>query len=298
MSCYKPITAWRTPTGIVFNELSRHDIRGRLDIPCNKCIGCRLRRASDWASRISHEQKLHEQNCFITLTYAPEHIPPGHSLDYKHFQDFLKRLRAKYETPIRFYMCGEYGDETERPHYHACIFGLDFNDRQPAGKGSSGELFYDSEELTKIWGKGKVSVQDLTPETAGYCARYIVDKLDGDMGEKQYRYTDENTGEQKQKTPPFAKMSLKPGIGARWLNKYRKDVYQHDQLITSKGETKRPPVYYDKLQKKHNIEQWEATAHQRELRARAAHQDNTTERLKAKEHVQLAKIQTLKRNLK
>ena len=148
MTCYHPLRAFRTPEGVVFNELARHDIVGRIELPCGQCIGCRMRRASDWELRCMHEASLHKENCFITLTYGRGNLPPNSSLEHRDFQLFMKRLR-KLRGRCRFYMCGEYGPLNQRPHYHACLFGVDFrSDRVPQGKSGSGAIFYDSAQLS------------------------------------------------------------------------------------------------------------------------------------------------------
>ena len=76
MSCYHPIQAFRTRDGVCFSELSRFDIVGRIELPCGQCIGCRMRRASDWELRVMHEASLWEENCFVTLTYGRDQLPP------------------------------------------------------------------------------------------------------------------------------------------------------------------------------------------------------------------------------
>ena len=109
MSCYHPLKGFRTPSGVVFSELGRHDILGDIEIPCGQCIGCRMRRASDWTIRVMHEASLHSENCFVTLTYGRDKLPPDGSLEHRDFQLFMKRLRFHAKRPVRFYMCGEYG---------------------------------------------------------------------------------------------------------------------------------------------------------------------------------------------
>ncbi|MEO5355656.1 MAG: hypothetical protein H7835_21005, partial [Magnetococcus sp. XQGC-1] len=92
-----------------------------------QCVGCRLERSRQWAIRVMHEASQHEHNCFITLTYNDDNLPANGSLNYRHFQNFMKRLRKYYvEFTVRFYMCGEYGENFARPHYHACIFAIMF----------------------------------------------------------------------------------------------------------------------------------------------------------------------------
>ena len=130
MSCYHPIKGFRTTTGVSFSQLRRDDHVGDIEIPCGRCIGCRMRRASDWSLRVMHEAQLWKENCFVTLTYGHGKLPPNGSLDHGDFQLFMKRLRKRVGKPVRFYMCGEYGDEGGRAHYHACLFNVDFQDRR------------------------------------------------------------------------------------------------------------------------------------------------------------------------
>lgn len=285
MSCYNPLRAYRTPTGVVFQELARHDILGPIDLPCGMCIGCRMRKASDWALRVMHEATLHKENCFVTLTYARDNMPANASLDHGDFQKFMKRVRKRTPTGVRFYMCGEYGPQTQRPHYHACLFGVDFRDRTPKGRGASGKDFYDSPTLFALWGLGSVTVQDLVPQTASYCARYIMKKQLGKSAEVFY-------GERR---PDYAAMSLKPGIGAGWFAKYKNDVFPHDFVIAD-GSKIRPPRYYDKLMKRTAADDMEDIVMEREIRARQHADDQTPERLKVREIVHLAKVSTLERN--
>jgi len=298
VSCHHPIKAFRTPDGVVFNELRRHgNILGDIELPCGQCIGCRMRRASDWALRVMHEASSHPANCFITLTYRPGALPANASLEHGDFQAFMKRLRKSREPGrVRFYMCGEYGPENGRPHYHACLFNVDFADRVPAGKSKSGEQFFDSPELDSLWGHGKVSVQDLTRETASYCARYIMKKILGQAAKNHYETTDPETGEIQSRRPEYAAMSLKPGIGAAWYSKYGRDIYPHDFAIQG-GQKHAPPKYYDKLLKRQNPDLRERIALQREAKGILSKPEQTPERREAREKVQLAKVSTLKRNL-
>lgn len=295
MTCYHPVKAFRTPTGVVFQELARHDIIGTVFLACGQCIGCRMRRASDWELRVMHEAKSHDSNCFVTLTYAPGNLPPGGSLEHRDFQLFLKRVRKRC-GPVRFYMCGEYGDLNQRPHYHACLFGVDFrSDRKPAGKSSSGFVFYESEVLTSVWGLGRCTVQDLTPQSAGYTARYVMKKALGDDAKVKYARTDSD-GVISYVKPEYAACSLKPGIGYSWFNAYSRDCYPHDFVISDGA--KRPlPRYYDKLLKRVDRVTLEDVQYKRELKARESVSESSPERLAVREVVHKARVSTLKRNL-
>lgn len=95
MTCFFPLDAYQTVSGsIVFSDVG-HDCRP-LKLPCGQCIGCRLDRSRQWAMRCVHEASLHDDNCFITLTYNDENIPFDASLRHRDYQLFMKRLRFKY----------------------------------------------------------------------------------------------------------------------------------------------------------------------------------------------------------
>lgn len=296
MSCYHPLKGFRTATGVSFSQLRRDDHVGDIELPCGRCIGCRMRRASDWSLRVMHEAQLWPENCFVTLTYGHGCLPKDGSLEHRDFQLFMKRLRKRAGKEVRFYMCGEYGDEKGRPHYHACLFNVDFRDRNPIGKSGSGELFYESKALAGLWGHGNCSVQDLTAGTAGYCAQYIMKKTLGDDAELAYSFVDED-GEIHFRKPPYAAMSLKPGIGAAWLAKYGKtDVFAHDKCVQD-GVERRVPKYYDKLLKRGDQLKLEANQYKRELLARKSASDNSPERRSVREEVHLAKVSNRVRSL-
>lgn len=252
-----------------------------LSLPCGKCIGCRLERSRQWAVRCIHEAKMHEENCFITLTYNDVHVPYDYSLNYSHFQLFMKRLRKSLgDKKISFYMCGEYGENFDRPHFHACIFGHAFGFLEPVGKSPAGSIIYRSLELEKLWTYGFSSVGQVTFESAAYTARYIMKKITGDLADEHYKFVVPETGEVVWRTPEFNRMSLKPAIGLRWLERYRADVYPHDRVVLN-GSVSKPPRYYDKYLKKINPLLLEAIQLKREIGYDKT--DNTDERLKAKE---------------
>lgn len=296
MPCYHPIRAWRDPSGsIVFVE--RGDTLQTLDLPCGRCVGCRLERSRKWAMRCMHESQLHQHSSYLTLTYDDEHLPEDGSLNYRHFQLFMKRLRKEYGK-LRFYMCGEYGEKNLRPHYHAIIFGLYLPDRIPWKRTASGFFVDRSPTLERLWPYGFSSVGEVTFESAAYVARYVMKKQTGQNAKilGTYRRVNENTGEVTEALPEFNKMSLKPGIGSGWLEKYHSDVYPHDYVVIN-GTKCKPPRYYDEKYKKKNIDKYEEIKYHREMDGRAAGHDNTYRRLEDKERVTLARIKSLKRSI-
>lgn len=298
MTCYHPISAYRLAGGgVVFSEKFAKDCIGDIQLPCGQCIGCRLRRAQDWTLRILHEASCWPSNCFVTLTYSPGNLPPGGSLLHSDYQKFFKRLRFQYRPlSIRYYMCGEYGPLNQRPHYHACLFNLDFPDSKPAGKSDAGSLFYDSPSLTKLWGLGSATVQPLVQSTAAYCARYCVDKMTGDLGQAAYQRVDPGTGEIYSVVPPYSAMSRRPGVGATWLDRYFGDVYRHDRAVHD-GRVYAVPKFYDRLVKERDGYLPDHVDSARQLRGREGAADRTPARLAVREQVHHARVRNQKRGL-
>lgn len=298
MPCYHPLSAFQCADGsIVFYESKRHDTVKSLSLPCGQCVGCRLERSRQWAIRCMHEAQMHTQNCFITLTYDDAHLPSDRSLHYRDFQLFIKRLRKRYPgRRIRYYMAGEYGENFGRPHWHACIFGLDFDDKKLWKRTSANSLLYRSADLELLWPFGYSSIGDVTFESAAYVARYIMKKVIGKNAAEHYQEIDPDTGEITNRTPEFTKMSLKPGIGYEWYKQYTSDVYPHDYVVV-RGKKVKPPKYYDKKYKIDNPYEFDELLYIREKSAKLRHEDNTLERLAVKEQVTKAKLQRLKRNL-
>ena len=321
MPCYHPMTAYisahkinyddtvktKAYRSVSFKETSEHD--RQITLPCGQCVGCRLEKSRQWAVRCMHEAQLHEDNCFITLTYNDENLPEDLSLNYDHFQTFIKDLRAHFKyhhnkTGIRFYMAGEYGESFGRPHYHACIFGINFSDRKYHKRTPSGFNIYVSKILESLWPYGYSSIGDVTFESAAYVARYIMKKQTGTKpnefgmtAKDHYTWCDLETGELKEKKPEFNKMSLRPGIGADWLKKYLPDVYPND-FVEVRGKKTTPPKYYDKIYKKLAPIEFDELEYERHLkRLEKDTNEYTPERLEAKETVQLAKLSKLKRTL-
>lgn len=302
MPCYH---TWQAFQDLKTGAISAVEKTGReyrsFFLPCNNCWGCRLDRSRAWAIRCVNEAQLHKENSFITLTYDAQHAPPNNSLNHSHFQKFMKRARRRYSPArIRFYMAGEYGEQFGRPHYHACLFGHDFKDKLFYTKTKSGDHLYTSQELHQLWPYGFSTVGAVTFETAAYTARYIMKKMNGDLAEKHYETIDPTTGEITQRAAEYNRMSLKPGIGANWLSTFFTDVYPHGRIVaTSKTTYKetRPPRYYDNIYKKLDPSGYLEMKMGRELEAYHHREDNTPERLEAKERVAIARLSQLKRSI-
>ena len=98
-------------------------------VPCGKCRSCRAAKAREWSIRLKHEQSNWEREGFLTLTYSDENLPQGGKLVKEDYQKFWKRLRKNLDgRKIKYFACGEYGEKSFRPHYHAIVFGMDSRD--------------------------------------------------------------------------------------------------------------------------------------------------------------------------
>ena len=267
MSCYHPLNGLVIGTNsngkknirVVNSEFkNRFSELSYIDIPCGKCIGCRLDYSRQWADRCMLEAQYHEKNCFITLTYDNDNLPPAkefidnttgeirksniHPLVKKDFQDFMKRLRDRvgYDTPIRYYACGEYGSESFRPHYHAIIFGYNFdNDRVFYKKNFRGDIYYKSDFLDSVWNNGITMVADLEWDCCAYVARYVAKKLGNKLDYAKYDIPKE-----------FVVMSRRPGIARQFYDDNKETLIKDKRiyLSTDKGSKRiHTPRYYEKL---------------------------------------------------
>ena len=173
MACTNPTWAWRYPvegSKVLFNpQPAPYE---KLRLPCGKCHGCRADQALMWSIRAYHESSLHDKNSFLTLTYSDEHLPSDGALDKTHLQKFFRAARDS-GIPLRYIACGEYGDKTRRPHYHAIIFGQDFRyDAQSIDRN-----LYTSPTVEKIWKKGMVSLAPVTMASICYVCGYVQKKI-------------------------------------------------------------------------------------------------------------------------
>lgn len=290
MRCTSPLTGYRarqtSPSGkraVVFNPKDGFADKV-VTVPCGQCTACRLERSRQWAMRCMHEASLHEENCFITLTYDDKHLPRLGSLVPDDMQKFLKRLRKRYaDKRIRFYGCGEYGDKYGRPHYHICLFGFDFADKNYLTS-RQGYKVWTSAELESIWQKGICELGSVTFESAAYVARYFLKKALGDeeFKEAAYSVVDTDTGEISQREPEFARMSRRPGIGKEWFDRYKDEVYRSDSVVV-RGQECKPPRYYDGAYEALAPEEMSRIKARR--KARVDESENSWERLEARECV-------------
>lgn len=191
--------------------------QGSFLYPCGQCKPCRINRRREWTHRIMLEKNLREDNCFVTLTYEDTHLvmsATGYpTLVPLHLQLWLKRFRvAIAPLKIRFYACGEYGDQTQRPHYHVVIFGMPMcmNGRTIRDARTNRPLWAKCCSQCRLvgetWGMGDVELGEVNVESAQYIAQYTTKKMTKADDPRLYG-----------REPEFARMSLKPGIGADFM---------------------------------------------------------------------------------
>lgn len=200
MLCASPITV---RTG------GRHE---SMLVGCGQCLPCRINRRRIWVHRLMLEAALHGDNCFVTLTYRDDALPTNEglaTLEPAHLRNFLKRLRKAYEPRrFRFYGVGEYGDTTERPHYHLALFGFPACSYGQSRYTASGrDCCPACDAIRDAWGLGNVYVGELSDASASYVAGYVLKKM-----------TKAGDPRLKGRRPEFARMSNRPGIGADMMH--------------------------------------------------------------------------------
>lgn len=169
---------------------------------CGQCIPCRINLRRTWTHRIMLEASLHQSNGFLTLTYDEQNIPAGNSLDPKHCQHWLKRFRAAGRgRQVRYYLVGEYGDESQRPHYHAALFG--FGCLGKIQRIETGIRCYceHCELVRSTWGYGNIDLDELNDTTAAYIGGYVLKKM-----------TSKDDPRLKGRHPEFSRSSRRPGL--------------------------------------------------------------------------------------
>lgn len=292
LPCYTPLHGYEGSVGsngkrsTVWSVVDS-DEGVRRKLPCGKCVGCRLERSRQWAGRCMHESSRHSDNSFVTLTFDNDHLPDDGSLNVRHLQLFMKRLRKRF-GPVRFFAAGEYGGKLGRPHYHLLLFGLDFKDKVLFKITEREDRIWMSKSLSEVWPFGNHYIGSVTFASAAYVARYVMKKVVG-VGADEH-YVNRSNGVLLR--PEFIVMSRNPGIGSSWFGNFKSDVYPSDQLIFS-GREYRPPRYYDNLLDKEDPDLMESIRSRR----REACKFVDDGRLRVMEQVKQAQIGSLRRNL-
>lgn len=262
----------------VKQEARAHDasykvVRDWIGVGCNQCAECKMAKSREWANRLMMEKLYHEHAYFLTLTYNEEHAPrrypvdpatgeildlrsPVLSLNFDDVQKWLKRLRKAFsklsDTKVRYYLCGEYGAKTFRPHYHVIMFSPEIPDLKLYAQSWNKDLYYTSDFIDRTWsdrnGKiGHVIIAEVTWESAAYVARYLIKK-----NTPEKRELIERAGIEKEDS----RSSNRPGIAACYFFDHP-DLFENDYINISagnKGIKFRPPAYFKKLYEKDHPE--------------------------------------------
>lgn len=254
MRCTSPRTVGFYADGktICWSQLKASKEYASFQLPCSKCLECRLEYARQWALRCVHEAQMHPQNCFITLTYSQEKLASP-KLIYSDFQKFMKKLRKTTDNPVGVFVTGEYGGPPQilpngklsdgfRPHWHAIIFNWYPSDAQFDHENHRGDRVHHSKLLTQLWGKGRTDLGSVTFESAGYVARYAAKKLI--HGHDGHEYV------------PISKKSSKHAIGKRWIEKFWPDVFNSGSISILGKPDCSIPRYYEKWLKQNQPIAW------------------------------------------
>jgi len=241
VACYHPS---RVTIGRKSGVLCGRKVLDRVRVPCGHCLGCRTDQARGWAVRMVHEGDVAGPAWMVTLTYSPEKVPEYGSLLPRDATLFIKRARASWGSRLSYYLCGEYGELSERPHYHMVLYGLPFMDREWIAD-RHGAPVYRSDQLEGWWQNGICEFTGLTYGAARYVAAYVRKKVRQRDSPEHYERVDPDTGELVGIGREFGRMSRRPALGRRWIERYWRDVYPRDFVVMDGHELK-PPRYYDK----------------------------------------------------
>ena len=207
--------------------------RDRISVPCGKCPSCLANKRASWAFRLQQELKDSKSAKFVTLTYDEKNNTG--SLSKNDVQLFLKRFRALCQKvdadyKVRYYLTGEYGSNTFRPHYHMLIFNIPVL--------SEIELY---ETINKAWKNGSSFIGDVTPASIMYVAKYL---LKGSV-------TPDGCEE------PFSLMSRRPGIGFQYVERMADWHAEEQRTFVQSGSVKQtmPRYYKDKIFSKSDKEE-------------------------------------------
>ena len=280
---------WDRSKDMYKQRIDNGEFRKINPVGCGQCIECKLNYSRQWATRCMIEkQKYKPEECFfLTITYDDEHIHfsetynketgeiiTGATLFKEDMREFWDKVRHYYgykETKdhgktkkMKYINAGEYGPATQRPHYHAIVFGLPLNISQfkKVGMNNLNQPYWKSEELEKLWGKGNITIGELTWESVAYVARYTLKKALGK--DKQYDLA-------QGRIPEYISMSK--GIGKDFFMENYKSIYETDSVpVKNKksGECVKPPRAYDRILKEIDPKLYEKVTEKRKQTAETA----------------------------
>lgn len=231
-----------------------------IPVPCGRCPECKQRRITGWIFRLEQELNRSITAHFVTLTYDSTHVPITDalymSLKKEDVQKFFKRLRKAVssewrrqharqefekheawfteEPVIKYYLCGEYGTDTNRPHYHAIIYNVP-----------------DWSYIENAWQMGAIHYgDDVSSNAMAYTTKY----MDKPKRIPMHRNDD--------RQPEFSLMSK--GLGENYLTPeniqwHKSDLTGRAYLPTQGKKISMPRYYKDKIY--HQYEKLAINAH-------------------------------------
>lgn len=249
MQCIRPLKATLSPDNkIVFDQKQGVPGLFPMELPCRKCLPCRLNNGREKAIRAYHETKTSEDSIFLTLTYSDEHLESPR-LIYEHAATFMKDLRnhLQYHDPDRKIdrmVTGEYGEKNKRPHWHFIIFNWSPQDKIHHRTTDLGHKVYKSALIDKLWGRNNPLLApsefgEVTLDAASYVARYAAKKL-------------VHGKDQDHDFHPIHKTPSKRAMGRTWIEKYYKQTFELGYITLPNGEITKIPRYYVDWCKKQN----------------------------------------------
>ena len=99
-----------------------------VEIACGtKCPLCLEKKTAQTICKlIAESYAYHQIAYFVTLTIDDLHMSRDYSVHREHLSDTLQRKLI--DRHWRYYFTAEYGSESDRPHYHGMIYGIDRQD--------------------------------------------------------------------------------------------------------------------------------------------------------------------------
>lgn len=228
MQCHSPIS---------IRDPAKDSNKERITVPCGKCVACQSNRRTEWSTRLEQELRMAKSAWFLTITYSDEHLPKNHSINKRDMQLFMKSLRKKVNDKLKYYLCGEYGEQTLRPHYHMILFNY---------PGSKEKVQID---VMETWNKGFVHIGDVTSKSIKYTLKYMLKQQNDNF----FEFVEK----------PFSLMSK--GLGKAYIDKmtdwHHADV-SRNYVVKQDGRKERLPRYfrqkiYDEYQRKEQNQRYQ-----------------------------------------
>lgn len=199
--------------------------RKLLLIPCGKCPACLQNKSLEWTARLMKEAEEWKYTYFLTLTYDDNHLK---NLNKRDIQLFLKRFRTATGFECKYYICGELGEVSLRPHYHAILFLNEELELQYYGNN-----LYLSPEISAAWKNGNVLVsKDVNERSIKYTIGYTLKKL----GETKI-------------------VLMSKGLGLKYLEDKKEVIKFSNGFYLNDGFFVQPPSYFKRKMKESSNEE-------------------------------------------